>query len=409
MNSLISPSSLVLKVASGKTESDNSATLGSLPGEIKGQKKGAALTSLDNSKQLDICLGDKGLASKQIGIKVAGERRLFENVQDLEKEFESRGFFEESKRLKDCGKGWIFYECRDCGSVGWSKKHCGLRVCPTCAERMKKRLLAKYYKGLKKLPKFYKRRLRLITLTIKNVPDLRMPDFDAITFIKQAFYRLRKRPCLKVKIYGGVYGLETTNTGKGWHLHIHALVSSDYIVDACNEMKRAKNRSEEVEIEKRLCRHCKDKCLRRLWQEETGSTVIDVRKANVIGINEVVGYITKPFASDDAALLVDWWQAMKNRPFLKPFGVFFKMAKIKVYLICPWCGGHFFKVYYGKRVRLFDMRDMKDPPSGVDIEVDGGILFINPDKVVVSLDDKGFENRTLYLQSNLELLSGSYK
>ncbi|GAI96871.1 unnamed protein product, partial [marine sediment metagenome] len=33
------------------------------------------------------------------------------------------------------------------------------------------------------------------------------------------------------------------------------------------------------------CAHCKDKCLRRLWQEETGSTVIDIKKADPEGKN----------------------------------------------------------------------------------------------------------------------------
>jgi len=413
INSLISPSLLGLKVASGKTQSDKSATLGADRAGIEEKRRlpgQADPSSVHHSKQLDILLEDEGLALKQIGINVAGSKGFSENFkEDLKQEFERRGYFSQAKNLVECQTKWVYYECEGCGAVGRAKNHCGLRICPTCAERMKKRLLAKYYKGLRKLPKFYKRRLRLVTLTIENVPDLKMPDFDAVSFIKQAFYRLRKRPCLRDKIYGGLYGLETTNKGKGWHLHIHALLSSRYIKDACDEMKRAKNRSDEVEIEQRLCCHCSDKCLRRLWQEETGATIIDIRKANTGAVAEIVGYITKPFASDDPNLLIDWWQAMKNRPFLKPFGIFFKMRKIKVHLTCPWCGGHFFKVYYGERIRLVDLRGTRDPPFGVDIEACEDVLFIKPSKVVVTLDQRGYEDRVLYLQSSLELLVGSYE
>ena len=255
-----------------------------------------------------------------------------------------------------------------------------------------------------------------MTLTLRNVPGLQAPDFNAISEIKDAFYRLRKRPLLRKKIYGGVYGVEATHRGKGWHVHIHALIASEFIRVACKEMKQAQNNKEEEKLEREKCAHCKGKCLRRFWQEETGSTVVDVRKANTDGIIEVIGYISKPLSTKNAELIVDWWEVMRNRPFLKPFGrkgkgVFYDMGKLKASLTCPWCGYQRFKVYYGSRVRLFDMRDDvgRSPPLGVDIENFQRILFIEPGKVVVNVDDRGFEDRVLYLQSNLELLVGTYK
>ncbi|GAI17733.1 unnamed protein product, partial [marine sediment metagenome] len=191
---------------------------------------------------------------------------------------------------------------------------------------------------------------------------------------------------LRKKIHGGVYGVEATNRGRGWHVHIHALISSEFIRDACQEMKAAQDKQEEEKLEGEKCAHCKDKCLRRLWQEETGSTVIDIKKADPEGIIEVIGYIAKPLSTENAELLVDWWEVMRNRPFLKPFGCFYKMRKLKASLRCPWCGGQKFKVYYGSRVRLFDMRDDvgRSPPFGVDIENFKRILFIEPSKVVLT-------------------------
>jgi Zn finger protein HypA/HybF involved in hydrogenase expression len=349
---------------------------------------------LDNKKQVDIF----------------SQKKHLDRISLIEI-FEQRGHFRQARLLSECQTKWIYYECVGCGSVGRAKNRCGLRVCPDCASRMKVRLLAKYQKGITRLSNFYKRRLRLVTLTLRNVPDLQAPDFNAISEIKEAFYRLRKRPVLRKKIYGGVYGVEATNKGRGWHVHIHAVISSEFIRDACQEMKKAQNRQEEEKLERENCAHCKSKCLRRLWQEETGSSVVDVRKASTDSIIEVVGYITKPLSTQNAELLVDWWQIMRNRPFLKPFGCFYDMRKLKALLTCPWCGGQKFKVYYGSRVRLFDMRDDvgRSPPLGVDIENFQKVLFVEPGKVVVSVDKRGFEDRVLYLQSNLELLVGTYK
>lgn len=374
---------------------------------------------LDNRKQVDIFLEDKGLASKQLGISVAKEseklkerlkkRKKLEEREKLAKTFEKRGYYCQAKNLRECQTKWIYYECKGCGSVGWVKNRCGLRVCPDCAGRMKIRLLKKYERGIKRLNNFYKQRLKLLTLTIKNVPDLKAPDFDAISSLKESFYRLRKRPRLRNKIYGGVYGLETTFRDNGWHVHIHALVSSEYIRDACSRMKKAKNREEEKEIENSYCSRCKSKCLRRFWQETTGSSVVDVRKANTKAINEIIGYITKPFSTNDPELLVDWWQAMKNRPFLKPFGCFYDMRKIRVALTCPFCGCNRFKVYYGDRIRLCDLRganQVRGSPFYIDIEGFSDPVFIDPGKIVISHDDRGFEHKTLYLENNFELRVG---
>ncbi len=366
------------------------------------QKRTALLVPRE---QLDICRSNAGQDSKKVGIKIALQK------QELIKVFEHRGYFDQAEHLNNCQTEKVYYECQGCGSVGWCLNHCGMRVCPDCAGRMKGKLLVKYQKGVDQLSDFYKSRLKLVTLTLKNVPDLRGPDFNVISRIKEAFYRLRKRPVLRDKIYGGVYGVEATNRGRGWNVHIHALICSQFIQDACKEMKKAKNPHEEEILEREKCAHCKDKCLRRLWQEETGFSVVDIRKANTEGIVEIIGYVAKPLSTKNAELLVDWWEIMRNRPFLKPFGCFYDMRKLKASLTCPWCDGKKFKVYYGSRVRLCDMRDKigRSPPFGVDIEHFQRILFIEPGKVVVSVDKRGFENRVLYLQSNLELLVGTYK
>ncbi|GAI54362.1 unnamed protein product, partial [marine sediment metagenome] len=106
------------------------------------QKKTALL---DKQKQLDIFKEEAHL------------KRL-----SLMSIFEQRGYFRQSDLLNECQTRMIYYECVDCGSIGWSKNHCGMRVCPDCAGRMKVRLLAKYEKGISRLKDFYKSRLKLV-------------------------------------------------------------------------------------------------------------------------------------------------------------------------------------------------------------------------------------------------------
>ncbi len=378
--------------------------------EVFDNAQGEKKVSLDEEKSPDFSRPSTALFNKQKQ-PLTPEQEAQLKRRSLMAAFEQRGFFRQANILNECWTRMIFYECKDCGSVGWSKNHCGMRVCPECADRMKGRLLAKYKKGIAGLSDYHKQRLRLITLTLKNVPELRGPDFNVISLIREAFYRLRLRRPLKRKIYGGIYGIEATNKGKGWHVHIHALISSEFIKDACQEMKEAQNRIEEEKLEREKCSCCKNKCLRRLWQEETGSTVIDIRKANTDGIIEVIGYIAKPLSTKKAELLVDWWEVMRNRPFLKPFGCFYDMKDIKVHLTCPWCGGQKYYVYYGESVRICDLRPDRErsPPLGVDIDNFPKILFIEPSKVVSTMNDRGYEDKVIYLQSNLELLVGTYE
>ncbi len=361
---------------------------------------------LDNQKQSSIFLIDAKQASKKVDAKDSLQR------EELARAFEDRGYIRQADNLRECGKKWIYYECVNCGSPGRAKSHCGMRVCRKCADRIKGKLLAKYKKGIAGLSDYRKSRLRLVTLTLRNVPELQGPDFNVISLIKHAFYKLRWRPSLRDKIYGGIYGVEATNKGKGWHVHLHVLISCEFIEDACKEMKEAKNRIEEKIIEREKCSHCKNKCLRRLWQEETNSTVVDIRKANTDAIIEIIGYIAKPSSTKKAELLVDWWEVMRNRPFVKTFGCFRKMDEIKVRLTCPWCGGQKFKVYYGGSIFLRDSRPdvERSPPLGIDIENFLGILFFNPTTIVVaSIDDNGFEDRIINLESNLEFLVGTYE
>jgi hypothetical protein len=64
-----------------------------------------------------------------------------------------------------------------------------------------------------------------VVLTARNSATLTR---DRVSAFKAALARLR-RSKLAAKWRGGLYSLEVTNEGRGWHLHAHLLVDADWI------------------------------------------------------------------------------------------------------------------------------------------------------------------------------------
>jgi hypothetical protein len=64
-----------------------------------------------------------------------------------------------------------------------------------------------------------------VVLTIHNLPDL-TPSH--LTHFKKMFSRLRRRK-FAANWIGGFYRIELSNEGRGWHLHLHALIEAKWI------------------------------------------------------------------------------------------------------------------------------------------------------------------------------------
>lgn len=149
------------------------------------------------------------------------------------------------------------YECSDCGHKGTVKQRCGLPICPDCIADRSKRILGKFWPFVKdfKNPK-------LLTLTIPNIPYLTSLEIRKII---KAFGKLR-RLVLWNRVIGGIYAIEITNIGNGFHIHIHAVLDSPYIPR--NKIKTA-------------------------WEKYTGGFMVDIRrvKSGTSGLCECVAYI----------------------------------------------------------------------------------------------------------------------
>jgi hypothetical protein len=63
-----------------------------------------------------------------------------------------------------------------------------------------------------------------LTLTIKNTPTVQ----GGLVLIKSAWKSLR-RSVLFRSVRSGLWSIEVTNQGRGWHVHLHALMDCDYL------------------------------------------------------------------------------------------------------------------------------------------------------------------------------------
>jgi hypothetical protein len=113
-----------------------------------------------------------------------------------------------------------FY-CSHCGYPLRIKMSCGDRTCPTC----RRKWYGYHYGALKQYiaswPKVY-----FLTLTLKNIPDKQISKWH-LQRLREAFSKLRYR--LRHRIKDGYYVIQMTNSGTGWHLHLHALFCGEYV------------------------------------------------------------------------------------------------------------------------------------------------------------------------------------
>lgn len=115
--------------------------------------------------------------------------------------------------------------CGNCGHTHRAPLYCGDRFCDVCGKfrRFKARRRMEFVITNTPIPAKYF--WRHITLTIPNVADP-ATGFD---LLKDSFRRLRQRSWWKRVCSHGMYTYEVTGSEGNWHVHIHALVLSQWI------------------------------------------------------------------------------------------------------------------------------------------------------------------------------------
>src|SRR6267378_113545 len=200
----------------------------------------------------------------------------------------SIGRQEEAAKLENCHTRYTIAVCQKCRTVERFPNRCDNFFCPECQPRLSndRRKAVEWWAREIHQPKH-------VVLTVANVPDL--TKFH-VTEMRRWFTNLRRSKfCANWK--GGFYALEVTNEGRGWHLHIHALVDAKWIDSFA---------------------------LSEAWQRSTNGLgrIVKVRDARGCDyLKEVTKYVVKgvqlaAFKPDDIATFIDSFTGVRT------FGVF---------------------------------------------------------------------------------------
>jgi hypothetical protein len=122
--------------------------------------------------------------------------------------------------LERCHTQQFIKVCNDCRTKSVYYNRCELFYCPCCASRLSndRRKTVEWWTAQIRQPKH-------VVLTCRNTETI-TPGH--VKRFKKAFANLRRKTFAK-SWRGGFYSIEVTNEGKGWHLHLHALIDANFI------------------------------------------------------------------------------------------------------------------------------------------------------------------------------------
>ena len=122
--------------------------------------------------------------------------------------------------LEICHTERGYVRCGGCGVTRETWNRCERFYCPECQPRLSKdrRRAVEWWTRTIPQPKH-------VVLTSRNSSAI---DQARVRAFKKAFNRLRHSKICRAW-RGGFYSLEVTNEGRGWHLHLHALVDARWV------------------------------------------------------------------------------------------------------------------------------------------------------------------------------------
>jgi hypothetical protein len=174
--------------------------------------------------------------------------------------------------------------CEACGAEVEALLYCGVVLCVPCWKRKAARDTTEILSTLQAERKRHGRdnfRVRFVTLTIRNGPDLR----ERMTVLQSAFVRMAHRAFWKSNVDGAVAKTEVTLGQEGWHPHLSFLTVGRYM--------------EQSELSAQ-------------WAKATkgAGTIVDIRAVDdVDSIPAEIGkYVAKPMAEtkEGKTRLEDW-------------------------------------------------------------------------------------------------------
>ena len=207
--------------------------------------------------------------------------------------------------------------CGDHGHAKTVKLKCNDRTCQECRDRTYWKLFKGWFKLAENMSN-----PKLLTLTMKNKPDLKR---EYIKAIRGQFTRLLHRKYYKDRIIGGLYVLELVNKGNGWHIHLHALIDTKAGFDGFLLQRK----------------------LSEDWLSITKeSMIVDIRKTYNprASLKYILKYLTKPPQINGEVDLYN--EVLKKTRLIQTFGDLYGSKPDKPKMKCPKCGCDWWIVEY---------------------------------------------------------------
>jgi len=184
--------------------------------------------------------------------------------------------------LRACAEPLVL-NCKGCGKKKLVNNGCDKRWCPVCAPKLASQKIARYALAVQSMqwPLF-------LTLTLPNMQDIA----EMFTILKRAWKSIRRSKWWQhCDVKGGVYAIEVTNIGNGWHLHLHILMDCRWLAVHA----RAPRSSMQKEETKR-CTAAAQAELCEAWEAASGvgARIAYVSRADNGSIKEALKYSVKP-------------------------------------------------------------------------------------------------------------------
>lgn len=157
------------------------------------------------------------VANKHEAEKFITKKKI--NAQ-LAKRLRHVGLQNEAKKLDACQSEEVLYFCESCGEHQYRLQSCRYRHCAFCSVSRGIELRKRVRAIVDEVD-----RPKLLTLTMPPTTDLGA----GVSHIKKAFSNWRRLHSIKSLVHGGCYTIEVVPKAAGWHVHIHAVIQSEYL------------------------------------------------------------------------------------------------------------------------------------------------------------------------------------
>jgi hypothetical protein len=148
------------------------------------------------------------------------EQERWDAGMKLAEHLQEGGLVDEAKAFRECHSHQTVMQCGGCHKVSRFWNRCDIFYCPQCSPT----LADKRLKGLMFFVEAMKQ-TKHIVLTFVNVPTL---TSAYLKWCRKKLSQFRRR-----KIFGtavsGLWAMEITNEGRGWHVHFHLVVDCGWI------------------------------------------------------------------------------------------------------------------------------------------------------------------------------------